>query len=207
MPRQQPRIPFAADPHAWVAMILLSAALGCGQESADTRAADVRPDEVAKAEVDTGLADASPPARDVGQLSVPVPSPSEPVTAAMTIQPASALAGKTVELVVSIRIASGHYVHGAGDEDSPFVPLAMQITLPEGIEAVGDWKLPAPEKGRGNSFVYRDAALLRRPLKVLSNCLPQILALTGELSYQVCNDELCWPTGTMELSTSLVIQP
>lgn len=124
----------------------------------------------------------------------------------MVIRPESAKAGQTVELLVAVRIASAHYLHAADDSDTTFVPVAMSLVLPDGIEAVGEWQFPAPISVHGHSMGYRESIFLRRSLKVLPTALPQTLRLMGALHYQACTDELCWPKGTMELSAPLTIQ-
>ncbi len=146
-------------------------------------------------------------ATDVGENAVPDPSPSEPVTAVLTVRPERASAGETVEALVRIRVAGAHFIHAKDDSRSPFVPLTMSTTLPEGVEPVGDWQFPTPEKGRGKSLVYRDSVLLRRSLRVVSSTAPRTVAVIGELQYQVCTDELCWPKGKLKLSAPLMIQP
>jgi N-acetylgalactosamine-6-sulfatase len=145
-------------------------------------------------------------AAHVDEIAVPDPSPSEPVMAVLTIRPARAAPGETVEALVRIRIAGAHFIHAKDDAGSPFVPLTMSATLPEGVEPVGEWQFPAPEKGRGKSLVYRDSVLLRRSLRVVSSSSPKTLTVAGELQYQVCTDELCWPKGKLKLSAPLMIQ-
>src|SRR4051794_1190281 len=74
---------------------------------------------IARAEVAAAIGD---------DLSVPDPSPSEPVKAAMAFRPASVSAGGTAELVVSIRIARAHYLHAARDAGGKFTPLGIEVT-------------------------------------------------------------------------------
>jgi Disulphide bond corrector protein DsbC len=149
----------------------------------------------------------APAAMSIDDIVVADPSPSEPVTALMTIRPKCATVGETVDLLVHIRIARAHFIYSKDDAGGPFVPVAVKATLPEGVEPISDWRLPTPEKGRGNSLVYRDSVLLRRSLKVVSSSSPRSLTVRGELQYQVCTDELCWPKGKLELSAPLMIQP
>jgi hypothetical protein len=54
--------------------------------------------------------------------------------------------------------------------------------------------------------VYRNTALLRRSLRVGSGFEPRTLTVIGELRYQVCTEELCWPPGKLKLSAPLVVQ-
>ena len=104
----------------------------------------------------------------IDEIAVPDPSPSEPVTAVMTIRPERASVGETVEVLVHIRIASAHFIHAKDDAGGPFVPVVVNTTLPKGVEPVGDWQAPTPEKGRGNSLVYRNSA---RVATFIESCL------------------------------------
>jgi hypothetical protein len=104
------------------------------------------------------------------------------------------------------RDRAAHFIHAKDDAGGPFVPVSMNKTLPDGLEPIGDWQIPTPEKGRGNSLVYREALLLRRLLRVVSRSAPATLMVIGELHYQVCTDELCWPQGKLELSVPLTIE-
>jgi hypothetical protein len=121
---------------------------------------------------------------------VPEPSPSEPVKAVMEC--------RTEELLVAVRIARAHYLHAEADHGGTFTPLKIEATLPPGVEFIGDWVFPEPQKERGIA-IYRMNVLLKRKLKVIS----ATAKVTGILRYQACNDELCWPPGKLELSAQL----
>ncbi|HEX2475463.1 MAG TPA: protein-disulfide reductase DsbD domain-containing protein [Lacipirellulaceae bacterium] len=122
----------------------------------------------------------------------------------MVFRPSEAQAGETVDVIVQVRIAGAHYLH-AGSH-ATFTPVSMDIELPEVLEAKTDWRLPTPEKGRGGELVYRDSIILQRSLRILSDASPEEMIVRGELRYQACNDELCWPPGTLDLSASLKIE-
>jgi DsbC/DsbD-like thiol-disulfide interchange protein len=143
------------------------------------------------------------------EKTVPVfvskPSPDEPVKVAMQFRPAIAAPGDVVELIVLARIADAHYLHAAGSSGQPFEPVAITSLLPDEVESLGDWQLPAPIKVHGASAGYRDSMQLKRSLRVRSNAKHQTLRLTAELKYQACNDELCWPPTMTKLSASLII--
>jgi len=111
-----------------------------------------------------------------------------------------------VEVLVHIRIAGAHFIHAQDDPGGPFVPVTVNARLPEGVEPIGNWHFPTPDKGRGNTLVYRDSLTLRRTLRVVSGSAPATLTVIGELQYQVCTDELCWPLGKIELSARLTIE-
>jgi hypothetical protein len=123
----------------------------------------------------------------------------------MAIQPARALAGETVELVVQVRIAAAHYLHARGAEQEPFTPVSLDLMLPAAAETEGDWQLPAPQRIDANSLGYFDRLVLRRRLRISSRARPQVLHVRGVLHYQACTAELCWPAATMQLAGSLEI--
>lgn len=196
----------AARHAPWLTMTLVGLLSGCGADTAATPTAAGRTSRSSESFDVPKRSEASAPTGDSDEPSVPDPSPSEPVTAVMTLRPASVSAGETFELLVSVRIAGGHFVHTGDDPRETFVPLGMDLTLPEGVDALGDWQLPTPDLGRGNDLVYRKSVELRRSLKVASTAPAQSLVITGALRYQACNDELCWPPGKLELSVPLIIR-
>lgn len=191
-------------PHTWLAVLVGGLSVGCESDSSPREAIT---DAQAKSSGTSAAVQGSAGnliAASSAQLSAADPSPSNPVTASMVIRPTEAGAGDTVELVVQVRIAGAHYVHARPHET--FTPVAMNLELPAGLEAVGDWEFPTPEKANGNDSVYRNSVQLRRSLKVLPNTLLKMMTVSGELRYQVCNDEVCWPPDTLELSTSFAIK-
>ena len=84
------------------------------------------------------------------QTDVADPSAAEPITALLTVSPERASAGETVEALVRIRIAGGHFIHAKDEARSPFIPLTMSTILPEGVESTGEWQFPEPQKRARN---------------------------------------------------------
>lgn len=138
-------------------------------------------------------------------FSVLNPSPSDPISAAMKIRPEKLAAGETAEILVYARIAAGHYVYAANNSTGVFAPTTVKVTLPSDVEALGDWQFPAPEWRNGDAFVYRNSFLARRSIKVLAGAAPRTETIAGELHYQACNDELCWPPDKADMRATLVI--
>jgi len=211
MARHQPQ--GHSDPRCfpWLVAMICGTLLGCDSETAATNAVAVGDETITERAVSPTLADTTAVAESTDEISVPdpsssEPSPNEPVTAVMSIRPQRVSVGETAEVLVNIRIAEAHFIHASDDPGGPFVPVAVKMTLPEGVEFAGDWQLPTPEKGRGNSLVYYNLTRLRRSLRVVSNSTSENLTITAELQFQACTDELCWPQGRLELSAPLVIQ-
>ncbi len=206
MARHQVQNHIAEPCRAGLAILLIGILPSCHSESTARKSVDVNAQHVSVPIASRAPTDATAVPTTIEEVAVPDPSPSEPVTAVMTIQPKCASVGETVEVLVHIRIASAHFIHAKDDSGGPFVPVTVKTTLPEGVEPIGDWQIPTPEKGRANALIYRDSVLLRRSLRVVSRAEPENLTVVGELQYQVCTDELCWPKGKMKLSAPLVIQ-
>jgi len=144
--------------------------------------------------------------KSTAEVSAPEPSTQQPVTATMTIQPESLSVGETAEMLVSVRIEPAHYVHAIKNRGEPWSPLAVKLTLPDEVEALGDWEFPKPEVGHGAAMVYRNSVLLRRALRIRRQPSARTLRISGELRYQACNEELCWPPRTLPLSATFSIR-
>jgi hypothetical protein len=184
--------------HLWALVLAIGILPGCGFNHASPRTESVAtaPDQQ-KAPAPTVSAS---PIQEPDPI-VPDPSPSEPVKAVMACRTTD---NGTAELLVAVRIAGAHYLHAEADHGGRFTPLKIEAMLPPGVEFVGDWSFPAPEKERGIA-VYRTSVLLKQTLKLIAppKGSPKV---TGMLRYQACNDELCWPPGKLELSAPLSIQ-
>ena len=189
--------------YSWLIVILLGPLSGCGSNAPDMNGDENKGNlHVQAASTLERSGNGADESADI-QFSVPDPSPNEPVKAMMKIDPENVPAGETVTVFVSVRIARAHYLHAVNNSDKTFIPVAVNVPLPKGIEAAGEWQFPTPDKVHGNALGYRDSMLMRRSLKVLSSATQQTLLLTGELSYQACTDELCWPPGKIALSAPL----
>ena len=144
-----------------------------------------------------------------GPVDVPVPEPtrSEPVTARMQASRQKISAGDTVDVLLRLRIAGGFHIYPLDQAEKPFLPTTVKLELPDGLEAVGNWTAPDPRTGHGGAKVYMESAVFRRRLKVKEAVTAGRFSIKGELHYQVCTDEVCWPPKTISLSTAIDIQP
>jgi hypothetical protein len=140
-------------------------------------------------------------------LWLPDPSPSDPVVVGMRFDPAFGGAGDTTLLLVSVRIARAHHVYALGDADSTYSPVKINVQFPDELQPQGDWDFPEPEVDKGGRRVYRNALLVQRSVKVAADAFASSLTVNGQLSFQVCTDELCWPRRSIEVSTSFIVHP
>jgi hypothetical protein len=128
------------------------------------------------------------------------PSSRQPVTAVMKSAP-NVMAGQAFEILVRVAIAGAHHLYASNASGQPFIPTTVELTLPRGVEALGDWIGPEPTRRRNGELVYTDSALFRRQLKVGANVPAGPLSIKGELHYQACTEELCWPPRSIPLSS------
>jgi len=115
-------------------------------------------------------------------------------------------AGEKFEILVRVEIAGAHHIYASNVAGKPFIPTTLDVTLPRGVEALGKWIGPEPTRRRNGELVYTDSVLFHRSLKVRANVPPGLLSIKGELQYQACTEELCWPPRTIQLSSSISVQ-
>ena len=161
-----------------VLVLLVAIVTGCSSRRAR---------EAEQTTTDTSLADTKP-------------SSSVPVTAVMETVPPEVRAGGTFELLVRVEIADVHYIYASNAAGKPFTPTTLNVTLPAGVEVLGDWTGPEPTRKRNGDFIYTDSVSFHRPLRVRANVPAGALSMKGELHYQACTEELCWPPHTLQLS-------
>jgi len=125
------------------------------------------------------------------------PSDDDPVAlSALLIPDPGSLA--TGVVTGRAKVASGWHLYGTVPKNSAFQPTTVELELPEGVEAVGDWILPPTQTvksgvGTGRAQWKGNLVFTRkvRASKDLSDA-----RITASFSYQVCTDELCYPPRT-----------
>ncbi|GEM_PF-3066472 len=134
------------------------------------------------------------------------PSSSRPVTAVMEIIPAEIRKAGSAEVQVRLAIAGAYYIYVSNAVGKPFTPVSLTVMLPDGIEFSGGWLASAPERTKTGELVYTDSVTFRRPLRTGSNAPVGRLFIRGEVHYQACTEELCWPPQTITLSSPLNVR-
>ncbi len=139
------------------------------------------------------------------KLFAPEPTRAEPVKAAMQSSAESVAPGAKFEVLVQARILAGCHIYGMDPKVSPFIPTTLKLTLPDGLEAAGDWTGPSPERDQAGVEIYTGAAVFRRALQARAGAAPKKCSIGVELEYQVCNDEMCYPPKKVELNATVEI--
>ena len=128
--------------------------------------------------------------------------PQEPVQGALTLAPDTVKPGDTVTLRLTLTIADAWYVYRtAGSEGQR--KLGLQLTLPPGLEAVGGWVWPTAQTVQEVRAVqiYAGTPAFTQRLRVgtATGAVPVAMSV----SYQACNQEMCGPPATLDVSTTL----
>src|ERR1700722_4578628 len=130
-----------------MAVIFVGHLSGCGSDSAGTKSANGPVDRTAESSPIRNHAQGEATTIGIDQVSAAAPAPEEPVRATMKFRPESLSAGEAAELLVSVRIAPAHYVHAVNNPGEPWVPMAMNVSLPDGVEFAEDCNCRRPKKG------------------------------------------------------------
>jgi hypothetical protein len=130
---------------------------------------------------------------------VPEPASGQIVTAAISVHPDILRPGQEFVVSVGVRIAPGYHIQGPGPAKGPFQPTAIELEIPDGSVAVGDWKQPAPGVTRSGEFIYTDSVIFERRCRASLNAGTEPLSIAATLRFQACNDEVCRPPATLNL--------
>ncbi len=131
--------------------------------------------------------------------SVPVPEipmsplkPGDKLVAGAAVHPVKFSSEQKPWLFVKVQIASGHHIYAMKKSLKSSLPTRLTVTLPDGVALTGEWEAPEPEKIAG-ALVYRKEVVFRNRLTIDKKVAPARHKAQIELSFQVCNEALCWP--------------
>lgn len=174
----------------------LAALAACGAFCNGCRPADVNPEQVP-----TKSATAS-----ISSDMVPTESPSatQSVTVGAAVVPAKIPAGDSAILAIRMRIAIGWHTGAIGPPDAAGTLTQLDLQLPPGLVAEGDWLVPPPQRCAGPSGTtlgYQGDVLLQRRLRIAPAQPPGLLTPSCTVTYQACNDQQC------ERPEPIMVQP
>ena len=116
--------------------------------------------------------------------------------------------GATVDSVLPVELRPGYHVNSNTPSEDYLIPLRLSWN-PGVLEAAGS-TFPAPklEKYRFSdkplSVFTGDFQIVTR-FKAAANAPPGPATLTGKLRYQACNDSMCLPPKTLDVSLQVEI--
>src|SRR5438552_2051173 len=118
-------------------------------------------------------------------------------------EPVPAKAGTTVEVKLPVQLREGYHVNSNMPPDPYLIPLklswdsgpftAFEVVYPQPIFLkLGFFPTPVP--------VFSGKFELTTRFKVAASVPPGLVNLPGKLRYQACNDRMCLPPKTIDLT-------
>lgn len=126
------------------------------------------------------------------------------------VQPAEISAGESAEATVRLTIQSGYHVNANPPTFSYLIPTELTITPADGV-SVGALSYPPPINVK-LSFsekplaVYEGDIEIRATLKADKSASPGEYSLASKLRIQACDDQVCYPPGTRDLTIPVRIK-
>lgn len=143
-------------------------------------------------------------------VSADTPTAERPVVIGIAVLPSSAAPGERVTLAIRLRVAVGWHVGPVEAADTSGAATTIELRLPDGVVAEGDWRVPRPElivNAMGNQRGHRGDVLMERDLRVAQKQPAGPVPLEYSVNYQACNDRVCLRPGPDTLRTTLAIVP
>jgi thiol:disulfide interchange protein DsbD len=114
-----------------------------------------------------------------------------------------AKAGSTVQAKITVQLRPGYHCNSNTPSDDYLIPLKLSWTGPT-LE-VGDVAYP---KAQMEKYTFSDKPLsvysgdfdIVTHFKVPASAAPGMAALAGKLRYQACNDRMCLPPKTVDVT-------
>jgi DsbC/DsbD-like thiol-disulfide interchange protein len=150
----------------------------------------------------------SVPANFFAKPGVPQSPPNIAVTAALS--PDNARRGRTVQGTVVMDIPSGFHVNSSRPLEKFLIATQLKIEPQKGLR-VGAVIYPHPvlrnfKFSKNRVSVYEGHATMRFNVTVPANFSSGTTELKARLRYQSCNDEVCFPPQTRDVSLWLTIE-
>lgn len=108
-------------------------------------------------------------------------------------------AGWKITLVVRARAKDGWHFYSPTVNNGTNIPTEIQVELPDGMEFVGDWKIPTSEDGH-----LRDGATFQRVIRLGKQSRDRV-EIKGSIRFQACTDQKCLRPQTLNFSLPLIV--
>jgi thioredoxin:protein disulfide reductase len=118
--------------------------------------------------------------------------------------------GRPAKAVVTMDIPSGFHVHSNRPLEKFLIATQLQIDAPKGVR-IGPISYPRAvlrnlKFSKNRVAVYEGRAVMRFNVTVPANFGSDSTELKARLRYQSCNDELCFPPQTREVTIPVKIK-
>ena len=143
------------------------------------------------------------------QTLLPKPSPLQHVVVATTASADSITPGGSLTLWADVTPKPG--VHVYASDANGTTPVALTVT-PHARITIGKPRNPAPAMVRTVGELlpvaaYRKPFRIEQPITVARSAKTgEALTITGLVSYQACDDRVCYPAGSVPVSWAMKIK-
>ena len=118
-------------------------------------------------------------------------------------------AGRSAEAIVKLQIQSGYHVNANPPTEPYLKPTELEINAADGINV--DYVVYPDAVKKTFSFakqplaVYEGETIIRVALNADSSAVKGARHLSGKLRIQACDEEVCYPPGTVDISIPLTV--
>jgi hypothetical protein len=139
----------------------------------------------------------------IPQIDVASPSDTNRVTAALVAHPKPARYGETITLFVKARVAPGCHIYALEDSGSKIMPTSLTNRPSHFFKPDGPWRGPQPKVKDDGSRTLSGDILFQRRYNIVDQGIGPMFGekIAVDLTFQVCNEALCWPPETIHLET------
>lgn len=118
-------------------------------------------------------------------------------------EPVAAKAGTTVEFKLPLQLREGYHVNSNKPPDPYLVPL--RLTWDSGPITAAEIIYPKPDFRKVDFFagslpVFSGHFELLTRFKIQASVPPGLVNVAGKLRYQACNDRMCLPPKTIDVT-------
>lgn len=192
----------------WTVMFgcLLMGLSGCSQSSATSSAGLNEPQPGVKAQTAPSETDTEETVETVDpELELDEPASYKPLVAAAVLRPSKVPASGTLTLTIRAKTAPGWHIYAAGQQVGSSLPTRLELELPDGVEAAGDWIYPQAAEnhvGGDGQLIYEGEFTFQQRLKVGPETPLGAIKVGCEIYYQACDPFSCRPPESLKLEAA-----
>lgn len=141
----------------------------------------------------------------VDETSQLTPISNQPVQVSLVV-PEQVEQGSSTRISLTIEIEDGWYIYAPTGKNAEqgMKETKVSFTVPDDLQRIGAAKLPM-HQFKGSYEVYRGSNVAVIQKIGTDNSAPGEYTIESEVTYQTCNDDLCLPPKTVQLSAVLLV--
>jgi DsbC/DsbD-like thiol-disulfide interchange protein len=138
------------------------------------------------------------------EFALPEFAPGQKIVAAVGLDRQKIGASETAALYLNVRTAPGHHIYAMDQSGSSTRPTAIEVSLPEGLTLAEAWQAPKAQVQSGAGIYQGEFQFVNR-LVATGLIRPGHYKIPVKLTFQICNEALCWPPESLTREVELEI--